>query len=227
MRVFVKNQRGEPLMPTRPRKARILLKEGKAKVIQRTPFTIQLCYATGETRQAITLGVDSGFKHIGISAVSEIEELFASEVQLRNDLVALNSERRQYRRSRRNRKTRYRKPRFFNRKKPQGWLAPSLQHKLDSHKKVIAQLCQSLPISKIVIEVAAFDIQKIKHPEIQGMAYQQGEQVGFWNVREYVLYRDNHQCQHCQGKSKDPVLNVHHIQCDGHFSGFAVCEYFR
>jgi RRXRR protein/HNH endonuclease len=106
---------------------------------------------------------------------------------------------------------RYRQPRFLNRKKQDGWLAPSIQHKLNSHIKLINKVKAILPISHIVIEVAAFDIQKIKNPEISGSEYQNGEQKGFWNVREYVLHRDGHTCQHCKGKSKDPILEVHHL----------------
>lgn len=210
-KVFVKNKRGEPLMPCSPRKARVLLKEGKARVVKRTPFTIQLTIPTGETKQDITLGVDSGFTHIGLSAVSGKEELFSTDVLLRKDIVKLNSERAMYRRNRRSRKTRYRKPRFLNRVKAKGWLAPSIQHKLDSHKKLIDMVKRLLPITKTIIEVAAFDIQKIKNPEIDGFGYQTGEQSGFWNVREYVLYRDSHRCQAPKCNHKDKILNVHHI----------------
>lgn len=200
-------------MPCSPRKARILLKEGKAKAVKRTPFTVQLKYGSSGFKQPITLGVDSGFTYIGLSAGTEKQEVYASELQLRSDIVKLNSERKQYRRSRRNRKTWYRKPRFLNRgNKSKGWLAPSIQHKLDSHIKAIGQAKSILPISKVIIEVGAFDIQKIKNPEIKGMEYQQGEQLGFWNVREYVLCRDGHTCQLCKGKSKDSVLNVHHVE---------------
>ena len=126
-------------------------------------------------------------------------------------MVKLNSERRQYRRARRGRNTWYRQPRFDNRKKHEGWLAPSIQNKLDSHIKLIERVKAILPISKIDIEVAAFDIQKIKNPEISGKEYQNGVQKDSWNAREYVLYRDNHTCQHCKGKSKNPILEVHHI----------------
>ncbi|MCX9082380.1 MAG: RNA-guided endonuclease IscB [Candidatus Methanoperedens sp.] len=209
--VYVLNMRGQPLMPTTPRKAKQLLKEDKAKVIKRTPFTIQLKYATGETKQEIVLGVDSGFENIGLSAVTAKKEVYSSETKLRTDMVKLNSERRQYQRARRNRKTWYRQPRFDNRKKPEGWLAPSIQHKLDSHIKLIEKVKQLLPITKIHIEVAAFDIQKIKNPGISGIEYQNGVQKDSWNAREYVLYRDNHTCQHCKGKSKNPILEVHHI----------------
>ena len=132
-------------------------------------------------------------------------------MKLRTDIVKLNSERRQYRRARRNRKTWYREPRFLNRKKDNGWLAPSIQHKLDSHIKLIDMVKKILPITKINIEVANFDIQKIKNPDIEGTDYQNGEQSGFWNVREYVLHRDGHICQHCKGKSGDKILEVHHV----------------
>lgn len=210
MRVFVLNMRGKPLMPCKPQKARWLLKQGRAKVVKREPFTIQLTMATGETRQDISLGVDAGSKYIGLSATTEKEVLFEAEVEIRNDIVKLLADRRQYRRSRRYRKTRYRQARFLNRKKPQGWLAPSIQHKVDSHIKVIAMITKLLPITKTTIEVAEFDIQKIKNPDIQGKEYQQGDQLGFWNVRAYVLYRDNHQCQGKKG-CKNKILNVHHI----------------
>jgi len=211
MQIYVLNHKGKPLMPCSPRKARLLLKQNKAKVVKRTPFTIQFTIPTRSYTQAVTLGVDSGYLNVGLSAVTDKEELYSSEVKLRTDIVQLNSERRQYRRSRRNRRTWYRKPRFLNRKKPEGWLAPSIQHKLDSHIKLIVGVNKLLPVSRVIIEVAAFDIQKIKNPDISGKGYQNGVQKDFWNVREYVLYRDNHTCQNCKGKSKDPVLEVHHI----------------
>ena len=210
--VYVLNMRGQPLMPTTQQKANKLLKQNKAKIVKRTPFTIQLKnYATGETKQLITLGDDPGYTHIGLSAVTNKKELYSAETKLRTDLAKLNSERKTYRRTRRYRKTWYRKPRFLNRKKPEGWIAPSIQHKLDSHIKLVNKVQKILPISHIIVEAASFDIQKIKNPSIQGEEYQQGEQLGFWNVREYVIHRDNHTCQHCKGKSKDPILEVHHI----------------
>ena len=209
--VYVLNMRGQPLMPTTPRKAQNLLKEDKAKVVKRTPFTIQLKYATGENKQPIILGVDSGFLNVGLSATTDKKEVYSAEVKLRTDMVKLNSERRQYRRARRSRKTWYRPPRFLNRKNPEGWLAPSIQNKLDSHIKLINKVKQLLPITTIAIEVAAFDIQKLKIPEISGTEYQNGVQKDSWNAREYVLHRDNHTCQACKGKSKDPILETHHI----------------
>lgn len=211
--VYVLNQNGQPLMPTENHaKVRVLLKQGKAKVVKKCPFTIQLLYNSTNYTQKITLGVDSGSKHIGISATTKDKVLYEADVELRNDIVDLLSTRRELRRSRRNRKLRYRKSRFNNRKRKDGWLAPSVRQKVDSHITMIEKAHKILPISNIVIEVASFDIQKIKNPEISGKEYQEGDQLNSWNVREYVLSRDNHVCQCCKGKSRDKILNVHHIE---------------
>lgn len=213
--VYVLNQDGVAIMPTENHaKVRVLLKQGKAKVIRRTPFTIQLLYGSTSYTQEIILGVDAGSKHIGLSATTKDKELYASDVELRNDMVDLLSTRRQNRRTRRNRKTRYRKPRFLNRvaSKKEGWIAPGIKQKVDTHLTVIDKVHQILPVNKVIVETASFDIQKIKNPTISGSEYQQGEQLDFWNVREYVLFRDGHVCQCCKGKSKDKILNVHHIE---------------
>ena len=211
--VYVLNQNGQPLMPTENHaKVRILLKNKKAKVIKKCPFTIQLAYDSTNYTQDVTLGVDAGSKHIGLSATTEDKVLFEADVELRNDIVNLLSTRRELRSSRRNRKLRYRKPRFSNRKRKVGWLAPSVRQKIDSHLTMIAKVHKILPISKVIVEVASFDMQKIKNPTIAGENYQKGEQLDFWNVREYVLFRDGHICQCCKGHSKDKILNVHHIE---------------
>ena len=214
LKVFVLNMRGQPLMPCSPPKARKLLRAGKAVPVRRTPFVIQLTVPTGETKQPITLGVDAGYKHVGLSATTAKEELLASEVELRQDVTGLLSNRLALRRARRNRKTRCRAPRFDNRvrSKHKGWLAPSVENRIQAHISRIEAVCRVLPITKIVIETASFDIQKIKNPEVEGTDYLQGDQLGFWNVREYVLFRDGHVCQACKGRSKDLILNVHHIE---------------
>ena len=211
--VYVLNIEGKPLMPCKEAKARKLLKENKAKIYKKEPFTIQLLFICENQTQDITLGVDAGSKHIGLSATTKEKELYAADVELRNDIVDLLSTRRQNRRTRRNR-LRYRKPRFNNRvhSKKNGWLAPSVEQKIQTHFKVVEDIHKLLPITKIIVETASFDIQKIKNPEIHNEEYQQGEQLGFWNIREYVLYRDNHTCQCCKGKSKDKILNIHHIE---------------
>lgn len=209
--VYVQGPDGNPLMPTeRHGKVRRLLRDHLAVVVKRTPFTIRLLYVTPEIVQEVTLGIDPGTEHVGFSATTETRELYASEVTLRTDIVELMSSRREARRARRNRKTRYRAPRFNNRSHAQ--YPPSLEQKMQSHLKLISDIHKILPISRTVIEVAQFDIQKIKNPDIEGEEYQQGDQMGSWNAREYVLYRDGHTCQHCHGKSKDPILEVHHIE---------------
>ena len=227
--VYVLDINGKPLMPTeRHGKVRRLLKERKAKAVKKTPFTIQLLYNSTRYTQPVTLGVDAGSKHIGLSASTETKELLAWDVQCRTDIPELISTRREARQARRNRKTRYRAPRFKNRarssqnqvhpeqkdaqSKQKGWLAPSVEHKIDTHLNRITAVQKILPVTKIVVETASFDTQKLKNPEISGIEYQQGEQMGFWNVREYVLFRDNHECQHCHGQTKDPILNVHYLE---------------
>ena len=212
--VYVQDIDGKPMMPTtRHGKVRRLLKAKKATVVNLCPFTIQLTYKSTDHKQPVTLGIDAGAKHIGFSATTEKEELFACETTLRTDIVDLLSMRLQNRRTRRSR-LRYRKSRFNNRgsSKKKGWVAPSVKQRIDSHLNEVNEIHKILPITKIVIEVAQFDTQKMKNHDISGSDYQNGEQLGFWNVREYVLFRDGHKCSHCKGKSKDPVLNVHHLE---------------
>jgi len=201
-------------MPTsRSGKVRRLLKDKKAKVIKRCPFTIQLLYEAENNVQEITLGIDAGSKHIGVSATTKDKVLYEADIELRNDVVELLSSRRESRCARRNRKTRYRAPRFDNRvsSEKEGWLAPSVRQKIDCHLKVISDVHKILPIKKVIIEVASFDTQLLKavengNPLPQGADYQHGEQLSFWNIREYVLFRDGHECQCCHGKSKDNIL---------------------
>lgn len=228
--IYVRSKDGKALMPSE-RGGRIgyLLRHGKGHVVSRVPFVVQLDYESTTYTQEVSLGIDAGSKHIGVSASSEKKELLAAQVELRNDVVNLLSTRRELRRTRRNRKTRYRKSRFDNRKRKDGWLAPSIEQKVDSHLKVIRLVHKLLPITKTTIEVAQFDAQKIKNTEIKGKEYQQGEQMGFWNVREYVLAMDGHRCVHCKGKSKDPILNVHHLEsrktgCNSPSNLVTLCE---
>ena len=98
------------------------------------------------------------------------------------------------------------------RTKRKGWLAPSVENRINAHLSRIEAVLRLLPVTKITVETASFDMQLLKNPDIAGKEYQEGEQLGFWNVREYVLFRDRHVCQHCYGRSKDPVLNVHHLE---------------
>lgn len=211
--VYVLNKYAQPLMPTnRHGKVRRMLKSGQAIVVKRCPFTIQLTYEVTNYTQLITLGVDAGSKYIGLSATTKDNVLFEAIVELRNNIVDLLSTRREARRHRRYRKRRYRKCRFSNRKRDIGWLAPSIRNKIETHLTSVQKVHKILPVSKIIVETASFDIQKIKNPKITGIEYQQGEQKDFLNVREYVLFRDDHKCQCCNGKTKDYILNVHHIE---------------
>lgn len=209
--VYVLNVNGVPLMPTdRHGKVRRLLKSKQARVVKRTPFTIQLLYDTPTCVQPLTLGVDAGSKHIGLSVSSENKEVYAGQIEPRQDVSKKLDERRQYRRSRRNR-LRYRKPRFNNRtaSKPKGWIAPSIACKIESHVAVIGQLHQILPITEIIVEVADFDTQKMLNPAIQGKEYQTGPLFNS-NLRQYTFARDGYTCQWCKGKSKNKILQVHH-----------------
>lgn len=157
--VYVLNMHGEPLMPFSPRKARLLLKEGKARVVKRTPFVIKLLYGSAGYKQPVVLGVDAGSRYVGLSACTESRELYKEELTPRNDVVELLSARRQYRCSRRNRKTRYRASRFDNRvhSKHKGWLAPSVEVKIQEHITAIKRVCGILPIVLVRVETAEWD----------------------------------------------------------------------
>lgn len=209
--VYVLDINGAPLMPTdRHGKVRRLLKFQKAKVIKRTPFTIQLLYETNKYTQPLTLGIDAGSKHIGLSVSTANKEVYAGQVEPRQDVSDLLTERRQFRRTRRNR-LRYRAPRFNNRvsTKHKGWIAPSIECKIQTHINVVEKLHQIMPITEIIVEVAEFDTQKILNPEIQGKEYQEGPLFNS-NLRQYVFARDNYTCQWCKGKSKSSILHIHH-----------------
>lgn len=209
MFVYVLNKHGKPLMPCKPRKARILLKEKKAKVFNRTPFTIQLLYGSSGYKQSINLGVDAGSKYIGLSATTMGKELFKATVELRQDISKLLKSRKNQRRNRRS-KLWYRKPRFLNRRNRKGKVAPSVQNKIDCHLTIVRKVCSMLPVVNIIVETAEFDPHKLKNPNVSGKEYQDGGQKDFYNVKSAVLNRDNYTCQICG--EKDTRLEVHHIQ---------------
>ena len=218
--VYVQNHLGQPLMPTQDhRKVRLLLKSGAAVVVRRTPFTVRLTTRSKTYVQPIILGVDAGSKTIGISAATQDKELFAAEVMPRNDVVKLMSDRRELRRGRRNRTTRYRQPRFNNRvhSKHKGWLAPSVEVKIQEHITSIKRVCQQLPVGKVVVETGEFDLQKLKaiaagKPVPQGEDYQKGEMYGFYNSRQYVFHRDGYTCQSCGAHGKGVKFHTHHLE---------------
>lgn len=212
--VYVQDFNGNPLMPTEKYgSVRIMLRAGRARVVKSCPFTIQLTTEKRRYTQPVSLGVRCGSRCIGLSATTENKELLCAAGELRTDIVDLLSKRRESRRTRRSR-LRHRAARFDNRvsTKKEGWLPPSARNRMDFHLKMVDWVRRLLPVTTVTFEVGSYDIQKIKNPNISGEQYQQGEQLGFWNIREYVLARDGHKCQYCKGKSKDPVLNVHHIE---------------
>lgn len=214
MVVFVINKHGEPLMPCSTRKARLLLKKKKAKIINYEPFTIQLLYGSSGYKQPINIGVDLGAKYTGIAIVSEDKVLAKGEVEVRQDVKQNLMNKRMYRRSRRTRKTRYRQARFDNRKKPKGWLPPSIESRITNTFRWIDKFVALVPNPMIHIEVGKFDVQKIINPDIQGVDYQQGQTYGYHDVRYFVFARDNYTCQVC--KKRNQILNTHHIVYRSH-----------
>ena len=195
----VLDQNGKPLMPTtRLGKVYRLLKTKKAHIVSYEPFTIQLDYEPDtHAIQPMTLGVDSGAIHSGYSVANEQREYYSSEVIARDNISKNISDRSMYRRNRRSRKTRYRKPRFNNRKnKKKGWLPPSLEQKVAVQLNEIDHLHRHFPIETIIVEVAEFDIQKIKNPDISGKEYQQGTLQGY-NIRNYLLEKHGRKCFYC------------------------------
>lgn len=219
MLVYVLKQNRQPFMPTeRFGKVRRLLKEGKAKVVRREPFTIRLLYEPEtDVVQECYCGVDTGSRHIGVAVVGNDRVLYQSQTELRNDIKKKMDKRRGFRRSRRNRKTRYRKPRFLNRRNSirEDRLPPSVKHKVQSHIDEIEFCKKILPISDIILEVSQFDTALMKNPnlmneKVRHCGYQKGFNYGYSSRREAILHRDNYTCQ-CCGK-KNCRLEVHHIK---------------
>lgn len=218
MFVYVLDTNGKPLMPTqRFGKIRRLLKTKQAKVVKRCPFTVKLLYEPATTVvQEVVLGQDTGSKTIGTACIANDKVLYQSQVELRTDIKSKMDGRRQVRRFRRNRKTRYRKPRFLNRKNSikLDRLPPSVRHKVQSHIDEIKFCKRILPISKIVLEVSQFDTHLMKNPaliseKLKHWAYQKGFNYEFSSRKEAVLHRDKYTCQICD--KKHTRLEVHHI----------------
>ena len=219
MLVYVLKQNGQPFMPTeRFGKVRRLLKEKKAKVVRREPFTIRLLYEPEtDVVQECYCGVDTGSKHIGVAVVGNDKVLYQSQTELRSDIKRKMDSRRQTRRSRRLRKTRYRKPRFLNRRNSirKDRLPPSVKHKVQAHIDEIEFCKKILPVSDLILEVSQFDTALMKNPslmneKIRHWGYQKGFNYGYSSRRSAILHRDNYTCQ-CCGK-KNCRLEVHHIK---------------
>lgn len=212
-RVFVLGMDGKPLMPCRPSRAKELLKARKAAVFRRYPFTLILKGPTGKQLQPVAFKVDPGSKVTGIALVADFkggkEVVWAAEVEHRGQVVhdALFS-RRALRRGRRNRKCRYRAPRFLNRRRPERWLPPSLKSRISNVATWVLRLRRWSPVSSISLETVKFDTQKMENPEISGIEYQRGKLQGY-EVREYLLEKWGRKCAYCG--TQDVPLEVEHV----------------
>lgn len=217
--VYVLADTGEPLMPCENVVARLLLKQGKAKVKRRTPFTIKLLYDSKKFVQAFTLGVDTGSSHVGTAVAAENGDiLYLSDMEIRNDITERMQRRTKYRRMRRNRKTRYRKARWLNRKNSMksDRFSPTMRSKFDAHDREIKHVRSILPVTRLVLETGTFDPHLMKNPALKNpyyrhWGYQKGPNYGYANTKAKVLVRDNYTCQYCKGKKKSSRLEVHHI----------------
>lgn len=208
--VFVLNKNKQPLNPCSPAKARKLLKQGKAVIHKRYPFTIRLkkLKDTSTNAQSYRIKFDPGSKTTGISIVKRSEIIFLAELHHKTDIKLKLEARRSFRRARRNRKTRYRKARFLNRTRKKSWIAPSLQARVDNIISWTKRLQQLVPIQEASLELVKFDTQKMQHPEISGVEYQQGELAGY-EIREYLLEKFKRTCAYCG--IKDVPFEIEHV----------------
>ena len=223
MAVYVLDKHKQPLMPASEKRARLLLARGRAVVHKRYPFTIRLKDRVGGDCQPLEIKIDTGSKATGVAMVRIKETISVSTGEVIKQLNILNlfqlnhrgqtiseslTSRRGFRNRRRNCNVRYRQARFNNRTKKEGWLAPSIQHRVDSVMRLVEKLRKLAPITAIVQELVRFDMKKLENPEISGVEYQQGELFGF-EVKEYLLQKFGHQCAYCDEKNKP--LEVEHI----------------
>jgi 5-methylcytosine-specific restriction endonuclease McrA len=207
--VFVLDTHRKPLSPCRPGVARSLLNAGKAAVFRRFPFTIILKKAVEATPKPLTVKLDPGSKTTGVALLQGDQVIWGAELTHRGQVIKASLDsRRSLRRGRRSRHTRYRQARFLNRTRPDGRLAPSLQHRVETTLTWVNKLIKFAPVGNIVQELVRFDLQQLKNPEISGIEYQQGELLGY-EVREYLLNKWDRACAYC-GK-KDIPLQIEHI----------------
>ena len=211
-KVLVLDTNKKPLTPCTPKRARLLLKQKKAAVYRKFPFTLILKSAKEDAQpRSIRLKIDPGSKKTGMALVVEETKEVVQALELEHRGLKIKSDmdaRRAVRRGRRNRKTRYRQPRFENRTRKEGWLAPSLESRVANIQTWVKRLQQLAPIEQLSMELVRFDLQKMENPEVQGVEYQQGELQGY-EVREYLLEKWGRTCAYCQ--AKDVPLEVEHI----------------
>jgi len=212
-RVLVLDKSKNPLMPCHSARARQLLKQGKAAVFREYPFTIILKERDGGDVQPVSIKIDPGSKTTGISMVADFKGgkrvIWAGELthrgqQIRDKLLS----RRQIRRGRRSRKTRYCPARFLNRRRAEGKLAPSLQSRVENILTWVGRLSRWSPVRSLSMELVRFDTQLMENAEISGVEYQQGELAGY-EAREYLLEKWGRHCAYCH--ATDRPLEIEHI----------------
>lgn len=212
MAVFVLDKHKKPLMPCSEKRARLLLARGWAVVVKHYPFSIRLKNRVGGEIQALRVKIDPGSRYTGLALVRENAEKLTvlNLIQLNHRGLAIseNLTSRGAMRRRRRGNLRYRQARFNNRPKPEGWLAPSLQHRVDTTLSWVNKLQHLAPVTAISQELVRFDLQHMQNPEISGTEYQQGELQGY-EVREYLLEKWGRQCAYCG--AKDIPLEIEHI----------------
>lgn len=207
--VFVIDARKRPLNPCTPCMARKLLEAGKAAIFRRYPFVLILKKEVDEVPEPITLKIDPGSRVTGFALLRGDAVIYGAELTHRGLAVRADLEsRRAIRRGRRNRHCRYRAPRFLNRTRPKGWLAPSLAHRVETTLTWVERFRRFAPIGSTVQELVRFDLQQHENPEISGVEYQQGELAGY-EVREYLLNKWDRKCTYC--KAENVPLQVEHI----------------
>ncbi len=209
--VFVIDQNKQPLNPVSPARARELLTKQKAAVYRVYPFVIILKHVVDNPNpKPLTIKLDPGSRFTGIAILDENKVIWAAELEHRGWQIKDSLEsRRSLRRSRRNRKTRYREARFDNRKRPDGWLPPSLMHRVLTVETWVKRLCLYSPITQIAMELVKFDTQKMQKLEVDGVEYQQGELAGY-EVREYLLEKWGRKCAYCDHVGVP--LQIEHIR---------------
>jgi len=213
-RVFVLSKDGTPLMPCHAARARELLTKYKAVVVRRYPFVIRLKHDPNEPKtQPVAIKIDPGAKTTGIAIVRvtstahhvlHLSELTHRGAEIKDSLA----QRRSFRHNRRNRKTRYRSPRFNNRTRPSAWLPPSLQSRVDNVLSWVGRYRCWTPITDIVVEMVRFDTQLLVNPEITGIGYQNGTLAGY-EQREYLLEKFNRSCAYCGAENAS--LEIDHV----------------
>ncbi len=207
--VFVIDTNRKPCNPVHPAQARLLLTQKKAAVLRRYPFTIILYEESEVCVKPLAIKIDPGSKTTGLALVQGDKVIWGGELTHRGQQIKDKLEsRRSLRSNRRNRKTRYRPARFLNRKRRKGWLAPSLQHRVDTTLTWVKKLIRYCPVTNIAQELVRFDLQKTENPEISGIEYQQGTLSGY-EVREYLLEKWNRQCAYCN--ERNIPLQIEHI----------------